>query len=289
MQSAFPPIDIPPECRRLIHQRALFAVNTSGGKDSQAMTIMLSRIVPPDQLLLIHAPLGDIEWPGAIEHIRDTLPAGAPLILASVASGKSLLEQIEERGRFPDSRRRFCTSDHKRTPIERELRRYLKRNPHFNGRIVNCLGIRADESRNRAQRPPWSFNARNSKAGRTWFDWLPIHPLSTADVFSTIRAAGQNPHWVYDAGMTRMSCSFCILASRADLRRAAELRPLLYRTYADLERRIGHTLSPTGRPLPEITGITVTPSPSCDRNGRPEGKGKLLSNELTGARPSAGR
>ena len=41
----------------------------------------------------------------------------------------------------------------------------------------------------------------------------------------------------------------------ADLRRAAELRPDLYRTYAELERRIGHTLSPTRRPLPEVTGI----------------------------------
>ena len=29
--------------------------------------------------------------------------------------------------------------------------------------------------------------------------------------------------------MSRLSCSFCILASRADLRRAAELRPDLYR------------------------------------------------------------
>ena len=57
--------------------------------------------------------------------------------------------------------------------------------------------------------------------------------------------------------MSRLSCSFCILASRADLRRAAELRPDLYRTYAALERRIGHTLSPTRRPLPDVTGVPL--------------------------------
>ena len=48
-----------------------------------------------------HAPLGEVEWPGTVEHIRATLPDGAPLILARVASGKTLLDSIEERGRFP--------------------------------------------------------------------------------------------------------------------------------------------------------------------------------------------
>ena len=75
------------------------------------MTVLVSRLVPPGQLLVVHAPLGRIEWPGTMEHIERTIPPGVPLILAQTASGKSLLERIEQRGRFPDSRRRFCTSD----------------------------------------------------------------------------------------------------------------------------------------------------------------------------------
>ncbi len=43
---------------------------------------------------------------------------------------------------------------------------------------------------------------------------------------------------------------------RLGLRTAARLKPALYAHYADLERRIGHTLSPSGVPLPELTGIT---------------------------------
>ncbi|MCY4502659.1 MAG: phosphoadenosine phosphosulfate reductase family protein [Alphaproteobacteria bacterium] len=248
---------VPPHCRRLIDQGALFAINHSGGKDSQAMTILLSRLIPADQLLLVHAPLGSIEWPKTIDHIEATRPPQVPLILAPVASGKSLLDRIEERRRFPDKKRRWCTSDFKRSPIERELRRFLNAHPRFSGRIVNCLGHRADESSDRAKRTPWSFVPRNSKAGRQWFDWLPIHHLTETDVFRVIGNAAQQPHWAYAAGMTRLSCSFCILGSRQDLRRAAELRPTLYREYADLERRIGHTLSPSRIPLPEITGIPV--------------------------------
>ena len=117
------------------------------------------------------------------------------------------------------------------------------------------MGMRAEESPARARKAPWRRNDRMSAAGREAFDWMPIFDLSTEDVFRVIRGAGQAPHWAYAAGMSRLSCSFCILASRADLRRAAQLRPELYRVYAELERRIGHTLSPTGRPLPEVTGV----------------------------------
>ena len=102
-------IPFPPECRELIHQGALVAVSSSGGKDSQAMTILLSGIVPAKQMIVVHAPLGEAEWPGTIEHIEATLPRGVPLILAPVASGKSLLDRVEERGKFPGIQQRWCT------------------------------------------------------------------------------------------------------------------------------------------------------------------------------------
>ena len=35
---------------------ALVAIHTNGGKDSQAMTILLSRIVPRDRVVAGHAP-----------------------------------------------------------------------------------------------------------------------------------------------------------------------------------------------------------------------------------------
>jgi len=155
-----------------------------------------------------------------------------PLILAPGASGKTLLDRVAERGMWSSASVRWCTSDFKTGPIQRELRRWLTANPRFGGRLVNAMGMRA--------------------AGREVFDWLPVFGLSTEDVF---READQSPHPAYAAGMSRLSCSFCVLASRADLRRAAELRPTLYRRYVEIEARIGHTLSPSRVPLPRLTGI----------------------------------
>ena len=47
MSSRIADIPVPPECGTMIRAGALVAVNHSGGKDSQAMTILLSRIAPP--------------------------------------------------------------------------------------------------------------------------------------------------------------------------------------------------------------------------------------------------
>ena len=100
----------------MIRAGALVAVNYSGGKDSQAMTILLSRIVPRAQLVAVHAPLGEVEWEDIVPHVEATLPAGVPLIMAPVSSGKTLLDSIEEGQsrasrsspcRFPGARRIF--------------------------------------------------------------------------------------------------------------------------------------------------------------------------------------
>ena len=161
--------------------------------------------------------------------IRATLPPGMPLILAPVASGKTLLDSIEERGRFPSPNVRWCTSSLKRGPIERELRRYLKANPRFGGRIVSAMGMRAGESPARVRgSPPWRLSERNSRAGRSWYDWLPIFDLTeTRGLSMSSGTPGQSPHPAYAMGMSRLSCVFCIMASRADLRTAARLQPAL--------------------------------------------------------------
>ena len=59
------------------------------------------------------------------------------------------------------------------------------------------------------------------------------------------------------AGMTRLSCCFCIMAGQSDLITAARLKPDLYRRYVETEKRLGFTLSMSRKTLPEITGVEV--------------------------------
>ena len=256
-------LELPEPIARMRDAGALFVLNHSGGKDSQAMTIRVREVVRPEQLLVIHANLGEVEWGGNLDHIHATV--GNLPIEVCRNERKTLLKMVEQRGMWPSPRYRQCTSDLKRGPIDRTIRRYLKTHHEFGGRVVSCMGIRADESPDRAKRSPVARNPRGSVAGREWWTWLPIHDLGTDEVFATIARAGQEPHWAHAAGMSRLSCAFCIMASRSDLRTAAHLRPDLYRRYVALERRIGHTLSMSGRPLEEVTGV-----PAASVNEHPQ-------------------
>lgn len=243
-----------PSPEQMIHQGALFVLNDSGGKDSQAMKLLVRARVPVSQIMIIHAVLPEVDWDGIPQHI-ERYSAGLPIVYARAT--KTFFDMVEHRRRFPSAANRQCTSDLKRGPIEREIRRYLKLHPEFCGRVVNCMGMRAAESASRAKLTTFRRNEGNCKAGREWYDWLPVHHMTTVEVYAAIETAGQEPHWAYAAGMSRLSCCFCIMASRGDLTTAARLNPGLYRRYVETEKRIGHTLSMSRKPLTEITGVEI--------------------------------
>lgn len=219
----------------LVERGALFAVSHSGGKDSQAMLIHLRRLgVPQSQMILFHADLGDVMWPDAMPHI-EAYADGLDIIEALPATG--FFAMVDRRRMFLTPSVRQCTSDLKRGPIEREIRRWLARHPDHSRVVVSCMGLRSDESRDRAMKPTLKWSERNSKRGREWYDWLPIHGFSKARVFETIREAGQEPHRVYGLGFSRYSCPFCFYGSDDEHRRAAQLMPALYANYCQRETR----------------------------------------------------
>ncbi|MBH3206985.1 phosphoadenosine phosphosulfate reductase family protein [Serratia marcescens] len=243
------------EVANLVSSGALFVSNHSGGKDSQAMLIELLKVIPPSQLVVVHASLGAIEWPGAMELARDQAADDwLPFIIAR--AHKTLLEMVIRRFEsrpevpsWPSASTRQCTSDLKRGPIQREVRRYAKANGFKI--IVNCLGLRAQESPGRAKRKTFS-KMSISNSVLTWYEWLPIHELKTDEVFATIRAAGQKPHYAYALGNERLSCVFCIMASRNDLRNGGQYHPELLEQYAVLEERTGYTMHMNRIPIREL-------------------------------------
>lgn len=221
------------------------------------MLIRLIERVPAKQLIVVHASLGEMEWPGAMELARDqAAAAGLPFIVAKAT--KTLLEMVERRFEsrpevpsWPSASTRQCTSDLKRGPIQREVRRYAKANGFKV--IVNCLGLRAQESPGRAKRVPFRLNERDSNSVNTWYEWLPIHNLSTSEVFGIIEEAGQKPHWAYAEGNDRLSCLFCIMANKRDLKNGRKQNPELFEKYVALEQRTGYTMHMSRIPLLELT------------------------------------
>lgn len=247
--------------RKFVARGALFVLNDSGGKDSQAQRIRLTQIVPRDQLLVVHATLGRFEWEGALEHAQaGAARAGVPFLVASAR--KTYADLVRHRHRtyphapaFPGGDRRQCTSDLKRDPIVREVRRYAT--AHGFTTIVTALGIRALESARRRKKRPLVQSNRYSTGGRAWWELLPIHHLDEHEVFSTIREAGEQPHPAYPAGNRRLSCRICYLACPGDVRNGALHSPEVFEELVGLEHETGCTMHQSRRPLEEVAGLTV--------------------------------
>lgn len=232
-----------------LHDFHWVVVNSSAGKDSQAMLDFVveqcdQSLIPRNRLVVVHADLGRVEWPGtralAQEQARHY---GLAFVAVRRAQG-DLLEHIASRGKFPSPTARFCTSDHKRGQVMRVFTRLAdasRRQGVARCRILNCLGLRAEESPARARRPTFSWNAAASNGRRLVEDWLPIHGWTTDEVWVRIRRSGVRHHPAYDLGMPRLSCCFCIFSPRAALLLAGKHNPELLAEYVAVEKQIGHT------------------------------------------------
>jgi 3'-phosphoadenosine 5'-phosphosulfate sulfotransferase (PAPS reductase)/FAD synthetase len=222
-------------------------INSSAGKDSQAMLTYLVELadeqqVPRDRLVVVHADLGRVEWEGT----RDLAHTQAKLyglrFIAVKRPQNDLLDHIEARGMWPSSAARYCTSDHKRGPVRTVMTALVKEAGLDRPvRILNCMGIRAQESPARAKKHPFEHEKTASNGRRHVDLWFPIFDWSVEQVWATIRRSGVPHHFAYDAGMPRLSCVFCVLAGNRELILAARLNPDLAAEYLAAEQRMGHT------------------------------------------------
>lgn len=252
-------------------------INTSGGKDSQTMMrqVMLavdSQGFPASRVIAVHADLGRVEWPGVTELAREQAEHyGLPFLTISRPQG-DLLEQVRARGKWPSPDNRYCTSDQKRDQIKKlviaETRALVKESDRPI-RVLNCMGMRAEESSTRAKLPVMGFNKRYSSNGRVVDNWLPIHNWTEMEVWNDITISGVRYHWAYDAGLPRLSCCFCIYMPEAVLALSMELMPDLYRDYIAVEKEIGHAFQYSGKEPLWLSRLSAPDyKPPARRTGR---------------------
>ncbi|GHF32854.1 hypothetical protein GCM10010218_12400 [Streptomyces mashuensis] len=245
-------------------------LNSSGGKDSQSMASHVCRLAAKLGLLhrvvIVHADLGDVEWGGtrtlAEEQARrlgvrfEVVKAeGGDLLARTVARFFKLKAKAEEEARdegrdpatakvapaWPSSTARWCTSDLKRGPIRKLMTRLVAELGDLGRpvRILNCMGQRAAESAPRAKLAAVEIDRPASNGKRHVTTWRPIHGWTDAEVWKEIARSGLPYHEAYDWGMSRLSCSFCVLGCEADVVLAARLRPRKAAQYVAVEKKVG--------------------------------------------------
>jgi len=264
---------LPAAIERQLDRGAALAVSISGGKDSQAMANALVKLHRErgwtGEIFAIHADLGRIEWrqtPGHVKRIADK--AGLRLVTVRRRDGQGkwdMLDHWVERGEnmaaqgkqarpWSDASNRFCTSDMKRDPIDRYLRRYSN--------VVCAVGIRAQESSARAKQPEWAVRTKIHNGRRTASTWHPILHWTFPQVLEACGTSGLDLarrrglyargevaaaldgwplHPAYVFGNERLSCQFCVLACNGDLQNGADHNPQLLDELIAIEDRFGFT------------------------------------------------
>src|SRR5208282_438559 len=145
------------QVRELIAQQGnqlALVVNNSGGKDSIRMLGFLRENFPNIKTYVVMADTGfeHVKPVSALEWAWDQTARFGLELKVVRNPNKTYLEMVERRGKFPAAKYRQCTSDLKRGPIEKFIRHLPEKV------IINCTGIRAQESASRAKQNPWKFN-----------------------------------------------------------------------------------------------------------------------------------
>lgn len=222
----------------------LVLLNTSGGKDSSVMAWNVTKMAEAqgvkDRLVLGHATFRE-EWNGTVEIVKKQAEQlGLPFHV--VTRGEGLLDYVRRRRMWPSSAARYCTSDFKRAPIDKLI---TKLAPGLERRlkVLNVMGLRAEESPARAKKVAFKVNERRTNGRRHVDDWLPILGLKIGEVWDTIKANAIPQHVAYSLGMPRLSCRFCIFAPKAALVLAGKQEDNLemLKEYVAVEKEIGHS------------------------------------------------
>lgn len=111
--------------------------------------------------------------------------------------------------------------------------------------VLNALGIRAQEGDSREKMSAFGREEKQSSAKKVVDRWFPIHLWPESRVWQTIGDSKVPYHKAYEFGMRRLSCAFCVFASKPDLLIAAKHNPSLFAEYVSLEKRFSEN-NPTG-------------------------------------------
>jgi 3'-phosphoadenosine 5'-phosphosulfate sulfotransferase (PAPS reductase)/FAD synthetase len=243
-----------PQIDQLIAAGSPVAIGVSGGKDSDAAAFAtvdyLDQLGHTGPRVLIHSDLGRVEWNQSLPQCeRLAARLGLELLVVRRQAGDMMdrwlsrwagnveryaaLECVKLILPWSTASMRFCTSELKTAIICREL---VKRFP--NSVILSVAGIRREESPNRAKAQPMKQQNKltNKTHDTTGYDWLPILDWTLDEVIALHTERGFPLHEAYTTN-SRVSCRFCILGSRDDLRASttwAENHDL-YREMVELE------------------------------------------------------
>lgn len=198
------------EIERLKASRVV--VSLSGGKDSTACALLLER-----HGISFDCVFFDTGWehPVLYDYLENVLEPrfGAIKRLKSSKYPGGMKDMVTQKKGFPMRTMRFCTSFLKMQPFVDWMTSQAED-------VINVIGIRRQESANRANAKKWDFD---TEADCEVFRPLADHSFD--DVITMHREGQIEPNPLYLKGASRVGCFPCIFARKSEIQNVAKLYP----------------------------------------------------------------
>jgi len=204
-----------------------FVVGISGGKDSTALLLWMKKEflpkhnISPDKLLCIFTDTQN-EAPETYNHILKISFEIHPVIWLE---SEGFYNLAKRKKRFPSTKARFCTTELKLIPAKNFM-------DSLEGNILSVNGVRADESRERAELPEFSY-VFDSHSGYT--TWRPLLDWTLEDVFLIHKRHSFPLNPLYAMGFKRVGCMPCIMSRKSEIRKMVKLMPERIEMLAEAE------------------------------------------------------
>lgn len=199
--------------------------SVSGGKDSAALSLHLRELgIEHDRVFL------DAGWEHqqTYDYIRGELTRVLGPI-TEIRAARQMEDLVRAKAMFPSRQRRFCTEELKVAP----MRAYLAKLQAGGTQVVNAIGIRHEESRQRAAALEWEPSETFGCDV-----WAPLVRWTLDDVIAIHKRHGLRPNPLYLMGASRVGCWPCIFARKAEIRLIADLDPARIERLRVLEREV---------------------------------------------------
>jgi 3'-phosphoadenosine 5'-phosphosulfate sulfotransferase (PAPS reductase)/FAD synthetase len=195
------------------HDDSVFVVSVSGGKDSTATLLALIEADIP-----CRAVFADTMWEASetYEHL-EVIERELGITIARVGVPGGMLEIARKKAGFPHRSGRWCTTKLKVEPLRAYHNALIAAE---DCETVSVVGIRAEESDDRAKMPVFEFDDR-------WggYVWRPITRWTIAEVIEIHHRFGIPMNPLYLRGHERVGCYPCINESKASVALIAKHSP----------------------------------------------------------------
>ena len=187
----------------------IFVTSFSGGKDSQVVLDLVTRVVPAEDIVVIYSDTG-YELPPSLSlynEVKDYYKQKYPnLRFYTAKNHQPVLHYWDEIG-TPSRIHRWCCSIMKSAPLSKLLKEIVG-----NGKQPNAIlfdGVRAEESPSRSSRSRIGKNVKHNKI----INVSPILEWNATEIYLYLLLNSLPVNEAYRKGLSRVGCVICPYSS----------------------------------------------------------------------------